>query len=150
MKTTMKILVTAVYLAAFASLAACSSGCTAMSAARENIDAAAVIETVATAAAAAGSGDYSKGLAAISKIIQKRKAASDPLAGFAFTRTYFVDDVPTAADRIRWRDEWSKTGSADKQGIQEAAETGTATTAAPDDPLVNEIADALLNLGLAE
>lgn len=124
------------------------SGCTAMGAARDNLDAGAVIE----AAAAGATGDYAKALAAISKAVKKRQADGDPLAGFSFTRTYFYDGTPVPdPSRITWKDEWSRTGTAGGQSVPAVVETGTASASSPpDEDLVNEIAEALIRAGLAE
>ncbi len=148
MKTALKLAVISIYVAAFVALGFFAAGCTAMGAARDNLDAGAVIE----AAAAGATGDYAKALAAISKAVKKRQADGDPLAGFTFTRTYFYNGAPVPdPSRITWKDEWARTGTAGGQSVPTVVETGTASASSPpDEDLVNEIAEAIIRAGLAE
>ena len=113
-----------------------------------DVDTGAVIK----AAAAGASGDYAKALAEIGKAVEKREAKGDPLAGYAFTRTYFYDGTPvTDPSRITWVDKWERTASAGT-ATPPAVSTGTASgepATAEDDALAGEIADILTDLGLA-
>ncbi|HSA02154.1 MAG TPA: hypothetical protein P5055_15590 [Candidatus Paceibacterota bacterium] len=107
------------------------------------IDPSAIIES----AAAGATGDYGKALSAISKSVQKRKAESDVLAGYIFTRTYFFDGAPVDDPaRITWVDRWSKTNSAGQQVVPPT----TGPEIPVDDALVDEIAAALVEAGLAK
>jgi len=116
--------------------------------AAKNVDAGAIIK----AAAAGASGDYAKALAEIGKAVEKREAKGDPLAGYAFTRTYFYDGTPVPdPSRITWVDKWERTASAGT-ATPPAVSTGTASgepATAEDDALAGEIADILTDLGLA-
>ena len=123
-------------------------GCSTTGNGRLDIDAGAAIE----AAAAGASGDYAKALAEIGKAVEKREAKGDPLAGYAFTRTYFYDGTPVSdPSRITWVDKWERTASAGT-ATPPAVSTGTASgepATAEDDALAGEIADILTDLGLA-
>ena len=123
-------------------------GCSTTGNGRLDIDAGAAIK----AAAAGASGDYAKALAEIGKAVEKREAKGDPLAGYAFTRTYFYDGTPVPdPSRITWVDKWEKTSSAGTASPP-AVTTGSASSepaSAEDDALAGEIADILTDLGLA-
>lgn len=119
-------------------------GCSSLNKASAAIDAVSVIES----AAAGASGDYAKALAAISKVVQRTKSenGADPLEGYSFSRTYFVDNVQIDNPaRITWVDKWSKSGSAGKGEVPQPSEGITGN-----DALVDEIADALIKAGVAE
>jgi len=123
-------------------------GCSTIGNGQLDIDAGAAIK----AAAAGASGDYAKALAEIGKAVEKREAKGDPLAGYAFTRTYFYDGTPVPdPSRITWVDKWERTASAGT-ATPPAVSTGTASgepATAEDDALAGEIADILTDLGLA-
>ena len=124
------------------------TGCANIGNGKLDADTGAVIK----AAAAGASGDYAKALAEIGKAVEKREAKGDPLAGYAFTRTYFYDGTPvTDPSRITWVDKWERTASAGT-ATPPAVSTGTASgepATAEDDALAGEIADILTDLGLA-
>ena len=73
------------------------------------------------------------------------KAEADRLAGFAFTRTYFLDGnpIPDPA-RLTWVDKWEKTESAgDKTPPKESKNTASVDADEADDALAAAIAALL-------
>jgi len=73
------------------------------------------------------------------------KAEADRLAGFAFTRTYFLDGnpIPDPA-RLTWVDKWEKTESAgDKTPPKEPKNTASVDADEADDALAAAIAALL-------
>ena len=73
------------------------------------------------------------------------KAETDRLAGFAFTRTYFLDGnpIPDPA-RLTWIDKWEKTESAgDKTPPKESKNTAGVDADEADDALAAAIAALL-------
>ena len=109
--------------------------------------------TKATAKAALTAGSIAAPeYAAILKRIQSQienygdsSAKTDPLAGFAFTRTYFLDGnpIPDPA-RLTWVDKWEKTESAgDKTPPKESKNTASVDADEADDALAAAIAALL-------
>ena len=73
------------------------------------------------------------------------KAEADRLAGFAFTRTYFIDGnpIPDPA-RLTWVDKWERTESAgDKTPPKESKNTASVEADEADDALAAAIAALL-------
>ena len=110
-----------------------------------------VTKATAKAALAAGSVAAPE-YAAVLKRIQAQvesygetKAEADRLAGFAFTRTYFLDGnpIPDPA-RLTWVDKWEKTESAgDKTPPKESKNTASVDADEADDALAAAIAALL-------
>ena len=129
-----------------------TGGCAALQGASETIDAGAVIN----AAAAGASGDYAKALSEIAKMVAKKKAKNDPLAGYQFSRTYFYDGAPVSdPSRITWTDKWEKSDSAGKTPVPTVVSTNTASSTAPAtdaeaDAWADAIADILIDNGIVE
>jgi len=109
--------------------------------------------TKATAKAALTAGSIAAPeYAAVLKRIQAQvesygetKAEADRLAGFAFTRTYFLDGnpIPDPA-RLTWVDKWEKTESAgDKTPPKESKNTASVDADEADDALAAAIAALL-------
>jgi len=109
--------------------------------------------TKATAKAALTAGSIAAPeYAAVLKRIQAQvesygetKAEADRLAGFAFTRTYFLDGnpIPDPA-RLTWVDKWEKTESAgDKTPPKEPKNTASVDADEADDALAAAIAALL-------
>ena len=109
--------------------------------------------TKATAKAALTAGSIAAPeYAAVLKRIQAQvesygetKAEADRLAGFAFTRTYFLDGnpIPDPA-RLTWVDKWEKTESAgDKTPPKESKKTASVNADEADDALAAAIAALL-------
>lgn len=76
------------------------------------------------------------------------KAEADRLAGFAFTRTYFLDGnpIPDPA-RLTWIDKWEKTESAgDKTPPKESKETASVTATVINSPVATVPMDQTVNI----
>ncbi len=148
MKTNLKLLCILICLAI---IAGCSSGCTAMSAARENIDAAAVIETAATAA----SGDYGSTLAALAKLVKRKKQAEMDImalmtgAGYSYILQLFFDGAEiTDHSRFSHKEGFYRTGTG-KDSVMLATGGGyPAATLGPEfDDAVDDFAKKLIKSG---
>jgi len=102
----------------------------------------------ALTAASAAAPEYAAVLKRIQAQVERygeTKAEADRLAGFAFTRTYFLDGnpIPDPA-RLTWVDKWEKTESAgEKTPPKESKNTASVDADEADDALAAAIAALL-------
>jgi hypothetical protein len=102
----------------------------------------------ALTAGAAAAPEYAAVLRRIQAQIEghgEKAAQADQLAGFKFTRTYFMDGSPIPdPSRLTWIDKWEKTESAgEKTPPKESKETASVTADDADDALAAAIAALL-------
>ena len=152
MKTLVRIAAVLAFAAAMA-LIGISMGCASLSGSKAVGAGKLEPVTKATAKAALAAGSIAAPeYAAVLKRIQTQienygetKAETDRLAGFAFTRTYFLDGnpIPDPA-RLTWVDKWEKTESAgEKTPPKESKNTASVDADEADDALAAAIAALL-------
>jgi hypothetical protein len=88
--------------------------------------------------------EYASAAKQIVKIVGARGEATDQLAGYAFTRTYFYDGSPVKdPSRITWVDKWERTASAGSETPPAVEATNSPSSGRTDAEIADELAAAL-------